>query len=75
MSEMITLLLAWKLAEKFGEDQAAAVRKCANNLYDQVPEGDVKTFFGLVRNKDNSDFKVVEAVRSSYVGMRLSGVL
>ncbi len=75
MSEMLTLLLAWRLAVKFGEDQAAAIRKCAANLAPQTEDEKVKELLLLLKQNNVSDFKILESVKSVYINMKYSNLI
>ena len=62
MNQITTLLLAWRLAKKFNEDEALAIRKCAKKLISKTTNAPLRALFvGIVNSSD--DEKCIEVVQ------------
>lgn len=75
MSELITLMLAWKMAEKYDEDVCRTVRKCAAKLRKETADPKMKEFFQLFTHPKTTDAKVLGLLKSTHTNMKLEGLI
>lgn len=55
MNEIVTLLLAWKMAKLYGEDESRAIYICANKIWKSVENYDVRSIIIQLGTKNVSD--------------------
>lgn len=71
---MITLLLAWQLAKRYGKSESAAIKRCARKILAETKDSVLYNNLKAVVST-SSDVKVVDFCQRAFDGYKELGVL
>lgn len=63
MSEVLTLILAWKMALAYKENESKAIYVCANNIWKNVKDENTKLLIMQLAQRKTSDSIRIKAVK------------
>jgi len=75
MSEIITLILAWRMAKQYNENESKAVYLCANKLWMNIKDDHVKHLVMQLANKKTSEKQRIKAINKLETGLRAEKLL
>lgn len=75
MNEIITILLAWRMAQMYNKNESKAVYLCANKILKQVEDKTIKSMLLKLANKDTSDNQRIEFIKRLEFGLRKEQLL
>jgi len=70
MSELITLLLAWKMAIAYKKDESKAIYMCSNRIWKDIKATNVKHLVMQLADKNTSNAKRIQAMKNLESAMK-----
>ena len=75
MDEIITLLLAWRMAKHYGENESKAIYLCAGKIWRSIEDDHVRDLVCRLALRKTPDYKRIEVVQRLEIGLRLQELL
>lgn len=70
MSEIITLILAWRMAKQYSENESKAIYLCASKIWRQIKDENVRHLVMQLANRKTTDAQRILAVQKLEIGLR-----
>lgn len=75
MSEILTLILAWRMAQQYKENESKAIYLCACKIWKQIKNEDVKHLVMQLAERKTTDKQRVDSVRELESRLRLEKMI
>ena len=75
MNEIITLLLARRIAQAYGEDESEAIFICSKNVFKTIKNQNIRNLVLQLAQKKTPKHKRIECVKRLELALRVENML
>ena len=75
MPEIITLIIAWRMAQAYGEDESKAIYLCSTRVFRSIQNQNVRRLVMKLANRKTSDAGRIKVVKRLEISLRLEGII
>jgi hypothetical protein len=75
MEQFITLLLAWRMAKVYGENESEAIRLCASKVFRTINKPDIRKLVIKLADPKTNDSHRITVLKRMETAMRIEQIL
>ncbi len=75
MDKIINLILAWRMAKQYSENESKAIYLCASKIWSSIEDEHVKHLVFQLASRKIPDHKRIQVVKRLEIGLRLEKLL